>query len=281
MAIIISKGHSLAESPGLNSYSGDYFWVDIDSSELHICPPGGTVRSLDFSRLGATSAHAVGKSSYLLTGRKCIYLFTGDSEKVLWTSENEGKWRLNDSYLDLDGTLVVGTKDLSNSGRHSARLGVFDGKSFFWLPLRLGLANGIAIDRRRSIVYVSDSSERKIYKLGFDSPDVIDWHTLSVQVFTQGLEGQPDGLKLDEEGNVWVALWGAGKIKVLTPEARPLKELNLGTTDVSSLAWANNLKTEMLVTTAASGKKRLGFPIIEGGDVILVRAQDFSEVPHS
>ena len=63
-------------------------------------------------------------------------------------------------------------------------------------------------------------------------------------------EGLPDGLVVDAEGCVWVALFGAGRVRRYTPGGRVAAELTLPVTLVTSMAFGGPGLDVMYLTTA-------------------------------
>jgi len=256
---IISSGHSLAESPGINRFNGKLFWVDIDEDRFfEYSPESNQVFSRKMSK-GITSVHALGASVYLATGRTSIYRFDSQNEdssaeKALWESTGENDWRFNDSILCPSGALVVGTKDLSNASVKHARIGVFLDQKLSWLEIPFGLANGMSLDLERKRFYCSDSTAGSIlvWELGSrDYPTAKD----ACSEFVGQILGEPDGMEIDAEGNIWVACWGAGKLTCFSPNGEELRTIEVGAELVSSLAFVRSGSYNCLVTTATSSEE--------------------------
>jgi gluconolactonase len=96
--------------------------------------------------------------------------------------------------------------------------------------------NGLCFSPDESLLYVNDSPKAwiKVYDVGSDG-------TLSNgRAFFEGIgsgvieEGIPDGMKCDEDGNVWVT--GPGGIWVISAEAEHLGVINIPE-NTGNLAW--------------------------------------------
>jgi len=72
--------------------------------------------------------------------------------------------------------------------------------------------NGLALNKEQNRLYVAETGTHKIWQF--------DWHaeekTLKNPVLFVNAGGQvgPDGMAFDEEGNLYVAVYGSGKIKI-------------------------------------------------------------------
>ena len=269
---IISRGHSLAESPGFNSHSDFLHWVDIDSGEFfRYSPDSGEISRKQMKR-GITSVHALTADRYLATGWDSIYEFEGESEFEIWNSEGKGDWRFNDSFLCPSGALVVGTKNLSINSTAGARVGVLRQGVFSWLDVDISLANGMDFDSELKRFYCSDSLGHRVLVWDVGDSDYPD-NSQEPREFVSGLAGEPDGLCLDPAGNVWIAMWGEGKLSCFSPMGKQIHDMNLGTPNISSLSLTRAEPYNCLVTTAldpASPEPNEN-SILNGGQVGLIR----------
>jgi sugar lactone lactonase YvrE len=66
-------------------------------------------------------------------------------------------------------------------------------------------------------------------------------------------ESTPDGGALDEEGNVWLAVWGDASVHKYSQEGKLLDKVELRALQPTSCAFGGEHMDEMLITTAAEG----------------------------
>jgi gluconolactonase len=83
-----------------------------------------------------------------------------------------------------------------------------------------GRPNGIAIAPNGRILYVTNSDERNVRAYDLDR----NGSASNERVLVSGIEGVPDGIRVDEKGNLYVA---AAKIEVYTAEGKPLGSVAL------------------------------------------------------
>jgi gluconolactonase len=84
-----------------------------------------------------------------------------------------------------------------------------------------GRPNGIALSPNGRILYVSNSDERNIKAYDLDHNGAAS----NERVFVSRIDGVPDGLRVDEKGNVYLA---AAKLEIYTPEGKPLGSIVTG-----------------------------------------------------
>lgn len=79
--------------------------------------------------------------------------------------------------------------------------------------------------------------------------------------------GEPDGFRVDVDGNLWSAVYGEGRVVKVSPEGKLVGEVRVGTNNATCVQFVG---TELFVTTANDdeGKggeesKRLGGAIFK------------------
>ena len=81
-----------------------------------------------------------------------------------------------------------------------------------------GRPNGIALSPTGRVLYVTDSDERNVRAYDLDRNGAAS----NERVLILKVAGVPDGIKVDEKGNLYVA---AGSIEVYTPEGEHLRSI--------------------------------------------------------
>ena len=269
---VLGSNHELAESPGWNPETKEFFWVDIARGTLHWLPHNQTGSGRwAKAPAGATSMKWVRGREYLVTGQRGIYRFNQSGFELIWQSAAAStNWRFNDSLLLPDGQLLAGTKSDDRKSK-SARVGYLQGSEFVWWDIKLGLANGIAFDSSRSRLYIADSWANQI--LWWETNNVgLPLDPSNPSPLVTGIKGEPDGIVLDKSGNLLVAIWGQGQIQTYSPEGSLLCIYETGVELTSSLAFAG-IENEMLVITSAvqSAVVTRHPNALRGGDVILAK----------
>ncbi|KAJ5524609.1 regucalcin [Penicillium frequentans] len=66
----------------------------------------------------------------------------------------------------------------------------------------------------------------------------------------QGAGGEPDGMVLDADGNLWVAVYGTSHIMVFTPQGKLLKQIALPAMYPTCPTWGGKNQEILYITTA-------------------------------
>jgi sugar lactone lactonase YvrE len=86
--------------------------------------------------------------------------------------------------------------------------------------------NGLSWSLDDKTMYWTDSPTGNIYAFDFDAST---GNITSQRVFWHSEDGLPDGHAMDEEGNLWVAVWGAWKVVKVSPAGKITAEIEVPT----------------------------------------------------
>jgi len=120
--------------------------------------------------------------------------------------------------------------------------------------------NGVALSPDEGTLYVSNTDPKepviKAYELGDDGmPTSSSVFFDTTPMLTPGIKGMPDGMKVDELGNLFAA--GPGGIMVLSKEARLLGQINITERTASNCAFGEDGSTLFITATDIVARLRL------------------------
>jgi sugar lactone lactonase YvrE len=233
---------------------GDRFgWVDIMAGRLWVAGFDGATltepRSYDVGRpLGAAVPRTGG--GWVLAAGTAFFALEEDGTVTRLTEDlaDPSLVRMNDGKCDPAGRFWAGTMDYEES-RPSASLYVYDGTV---RPVLNGvtISNGLAWSPDRRTMYYIDTPTKRV--------DVLDYDEATGEVsdrrpFIEVEGGHPDGMTRDDEGFLWVALWGGGAVRRYDPSGRPAGIVHLPVTNVSSCNFGGPGGTTLFITTSQQG----------------------------
>ena len=178
--------------------------------------------------------------------------------------DEPAKHRFNGGKCDPRGRLFAGTMDESGGAPPSAGLYSMDAKRNVqqWAK-GASNSNGLAWSLDNSTLYFVDTPTLQIDAFDYDVASgglsnrkkIFDFRANGVK------KGMPDGMTIDSDGNLWVAMWDGGAVHKINPHTGKL----LQTLDFSAFA--------MLTTSVAFGGKNL--------DVLYVTSAIWSDEPYA
>lgn len=154
---------------------------------------------------------------------------------------------LHDLFAEL---LLLSTYTNTSSSIHgiTGSLFRFDSDlSRHCLRTNVTIPNGIGWSHDQKTFYFTHSLERRIYAFDYDP---VQGGISNERVFYQHppTEGEPDGFKLDEEGFLWLAIWGEGRVLRISPEGKLVGQIRYPTRFITCPVF---IGTELWVTSAA------------------------------
>ena len=112
----------------------------------------------------------------------------------------------------------------------------------------MGLSNGIGFSPDGRRLYHVDSAINAVLVHAVDEAGEVDG--ASGDTFVRLDRETPDGLAVDTDGGVWVAVVGAGVVARFTPEGTPDRRIPVPATMVTSLCFAGPDRDQLIVVTA-------------------------------
>jgi len=111
------------------------------------------------------------------------------------------------------------------------------------------ISNGLGWSPDRRTMYYVDSGPGVIYALDADDTGSASNQRVLVQ-FDTDHEGTPDGLCVDEEGAIWVAVWGGYQVRRYSPTGQQLARVSVATAQPTSCAIGGANNTTLYITSA-------------------------------
>lgn len=248
----------LSEGPRWDAERGELLWVDIVGSVLHRARLGKSpmldvVASTRFDRFVGAVAPAAGGGYVLAAGTGFLFADAAGGVRELAQPEaGRDDVRMNDGACDPQGRFWAGTlaHDESPGAGVLYRLEL-DGTCTTVLD-GLTISNGIDWSPDGATMYLSDSGEGTIDAFDFDgfTGDIAARRTIA-RVTEAGVA--PDGLTVDAAGDLWVALWGGGRLHRYSPDGALLATVEMPVDRPTACAFGGPDCATLFVTTARHG----------------------------
>jgi sugar lactone lactonase YvrE len=116
----------------------------------------------------------------------------------------------------------------------------------------VSISNGVQWSADGSRVYYVDSPTRRVDIFDIDLATGM-WGNRRPHIHVQS-KGLPDGMAIDEEDGLWVALWGSGAVYHYDASGRLVEQVRIaGITQVSSCAFGGPGNDVLYITTSRLG----------------------------
>jgi len=210
----------LGEGPRWDAARQRLLWVDIEGEAVHVREAGGGERRVACgSMVGAVAPWAGDVVLAALTGAlAAVDLASGDVRPLVAVPHEQDGLRCNDGMCDPAGRFWIGTMALDERPGAGAlyRFGT-DGDLVRVLD-DVSLSNGLGW--RDDRMYFIDTPTGRVDVFDYDAAtgDISGRRPFAV---IDEADGVPDGMAVDDEGGVWVALHGGGELRRFAPDGTP------------------------------------------------------------
>jgi sugar lactone lactonase YvrE len=237
------RPHGLLEGPRLAA-DGEAVYSDVIAGGVWGCSTAGVVREILPKRrgIGGILAHADG--GWVISGRSVIHLQPDGEQRELLSGE--GVCGYNDLGATPNGELLAGVlryRPLSGEDPRPGQLLRLDQQGAVEvLTEDVVWPNGIGVSPDAGTIYISDYAQRAVLAVSSR-----DGHT---RTFCRSPRGSADGLAVDCDGGVWVALGEGGGVARFHPNGQLDEVTTLPASFVSSLSFGGADMRDVLITTA-------------------------------
>ncbi|WP_420856183.1 SMP-30/gluconolactonase/LRE family protein [Streptomyces abyssalis] len=264
-AVAVRTQAWLGEGPTWDGDRERLIWVDILNSRVHTFDPSDGARTVLATEQHAGAAKPRTGGGLVVNLRDGIGLYGPDGTFSWLHREAVPGRRGNDAAVAPDGALWAGTMPYGEqTGGGDLKRVTGDGTAVTVLP-EVTVSNGIGWSPDGSLMYYNDTPTRRVDV--FDVPSQRDGSSgadvSGRRPFAEIEEGAgyPDGLTVDAEGCVWVALWDGGAVRRYTPDGRLDRTVALPVPRPTACAFGGTDLRDLYVTTASVGADPAAHPL--------------------
>jgi gluconolactonase len=248
-AILYATGFTFPEGPVFNR-DGDLYLVNFRDTVINKVSPSGEVSIV--VDIGAYNNGAVFDSEGNLfiasSGLGAILKIDASKniKKVSSISDGDSLLGPNDMAWDNAGRLYFTDPKGSSEGNLIGGIHYIckDGKTHRFAG-GLAYPNGIAFSLDKKYLYITETSLNRLLRYEVHKDGTAGARKLIIE-FPKG--SVPDGMKIDVEGNLWVALHTLGEIWRISPDGARLGTVKLPTKFVTNLIFGGPGMKTMYVT---------------------------------
>ncbi|CAL7942671.1 unnamed protein product [Xylocopa violacea] len=262
----------LGEGPHWDHISQTLYFVDIFAQKIFRLNPETGIITTAFVDNGPVGfvIPLEGSTNKLVAGSGIDFVLVswdGDKDlakckpKVLVTLDsNRTETRWNDAKADSSGRLWGGTMGFEKDGSFPPNVG-----SLYCIDNNLGLkkqvspvtiSNGLAWNPDNDTLYYIDSPTYQVVAYNYDSQTgAISNKRVVFDLKKNNIPGLPDGMTIDTNGNLWVAVYGgAGVLQINPKTGELLRFVKINTAqNITSVAFGGPNLDVLYVTSASIG----------------------------
>jgi sugar lactone lactonase YvrE len=251
LELVVPARTELGEGPCWDPIRSVLWWVDITAGLVHRHEPGGVPDAVIDVRspVGAVLRRRGGGLVVALADHlAALDPDTGAIEPLLDLGAMAGR-RSNDAKVDPAGRLWVGRMAADATPGAGTLVRIDPDRSVTPSLDGLTIPNGLDWSPDGRTMYFVDSAWGEVRAYPFD-PSIGLMGEGRPLVRLGGDGALPDGLTVDGEGFLWVAVWGGGCVARVAPDGSIAGRVVLPATQVTSCAFGGPELDDLYVTTA-------------------------------
>ena len=258
--ILVDQKALTGEGPAWDVCTRVLYWVDIPNATIFVYDPRSGENkvydlSAQFTSIGTVAPRESG--GVIFTPERKIAALDLESGVVTILAEVEPELpgnRFNDGKCDPYGRFVGGTMKSNSDGEACGALYILD-TDLSLRKLRDGLviSNGLGWSPDYRLFYLADSASRDVWVYDYDLERGEIANQRVVITLPDGL-GVADGMTVDCDGYIWLALWDGACITRWNPKTgQMLAKYDFPAKRTSCCAFGGDQLRDLYVTSAAVG----------------------------
>ena len=241
------------ESPLWSADKKVLFWLDIMGRQVHEYDPFEHKEKSYYLDIMPTSLIQKSDGGFAVAGEDGIYTFDEDfsSKRFLLPLEaDDESTRFNDAKADPKGRLWAGTMNTDGEPGGGSLYRIGGDYSYKKVLSPVDISNGIVWSSDNKMYY-TDSLSGEIQKFDYE-PKTADITKAGVEYRFEG--SVPDGMAIDSKDNLWIALWGEGKVVCVDTKLHRITDtISVDAKLTSAVAFGGENLTTLYITTSRLG----------------------------
>ena len=246
----IAAGYALAEAPVSNPAVGVWFSDVIRGGVYHWSRDTGMVETVVARRKGVGGMARHHDGGIVISGKDIVHVHAGKNTTLYSDDTVAG---FNDLAVDKEGRLVVGVLRYRPFENEEMVPGEYVrieyGEVTSTLMERIEWVNGCGFSPDGKTFYGCDYRRGLVLATDIQEDGTTGWS----RVVVQSPSGEADGMVVDEQGGIWVALGARASVGRFRPDTGELDlELKVPAQFVSSLCFSGPDRRDMFITTGGN-----------------------------
>lgn len=258
---IWNVGATLGEGALWHARTQTVYFVDIKGRKIHACAADGSARrswntpsQAGFILPLAVSGAVTGQGDGFVCGLEDgLYQFSPDSgafSPIKKVEQDIPSNRFNDGFVDAHGHLWFGSMDDAEYRSSGALYRLSPAGEVNKVESDYVITNGPAMSPDGQTLYHTDTLKKHVY--AFDVLPDASLTRKRLFVAIQG-SGYPDGMAVDAQGCVWIALFGGARIERYSAAGELLLSVAFPCSNVTKLSFGGDDLCTVFATTAHKG----------------------------
>jgi sugar lactone lactonase YvrE len=233
------------------------YWVDIEIGDIHIFNPDtGTDRIIKLGQaVGTVVPRAAGGVAVAVKGGFGVVDLETEELTILADPEPDlPENRFNDGKCDPQGRFWAGTAAITCDQPVGTLYRMDADHSIHAMVEKVTISNGIVWTGDRKTMYFIDTALECVDAFDYEDDSGSVSNRRTVIEIDKPAHGWPDGMAIDENDNIWIAMWEGNGVTNWDPRAGELLgKIRIDSAQATSCAFGGPNLDELYITSAAKG----------------------------
>lgn len=254
--LVLDAKATLGEGAIWHPTENKLYWLDIEAAQLHVYDPStGKATQFSTQEKPGTVVPIKGGGVLLATQNSIRKMDTSTGELVLISKPLKNSLvRFNDGKVDPSGRFWVGTMAYDVKEGAAALYRMDKDKRFHQVLDNVTISNGLVWSADKKTMYYIDTPTLTVQAFDYDDATGKISNGRVVIRIPEALGGSPDGMTIDAEGKLWVAVHGGAAVICCDPATGEiLQRVEVPAPQVTSAAFGGENLEVLYITTAREG----------------------------
>lgn len=251
--LVLDARATLGEGPVWDERNGTLLWVDILPGLIHRFRPDTQQDEVLAAGQPVGAVAPRQRGGLVLAVKEGFALLDEAGFRVVAPVEADLPTnRMNDGKCDPAGRFFAGTMDIEARPKRGALYRLNPDHSVTTVIRGVSISNGLAWSPDVHTMYYIDSPTQGVDAFDYD----LDSGRISNRRRVVSIplsRGMPDGMAIDAEGCLWVALWEGAAVHRYAPTGDLDRVVELPVSNVTSCTFGGVGLEDLYITTASSG----------------------------
>jgi sugar lactone lactonase YvrE len=253
--LLVDPLAALGEGPVWDDRKQCLWWVDIMGKSVHRTNPADLHDDVYSAGQFVGSLALREKGGLVLALSEGFATFDpadGRVELIAPVESGDASTRMNDGKVDPAGRFWAGTMGVDHRANAGTLYRLDTDRRVTPVLAPVTISNGLDWSLDGRTMYYIDTRTRRVDEFDFDvSTGEISNRRPFIEIPQS--DGSPDGMTIDAEGYLWVALWNGWAVQRYAPDGTPDIRVDVPAAETSSCAFGGPDLDQLFITTAQEG----------------------------
>jgi len=248
------------EGPVWFAEAGELHWVDMLAGDVLTLASDGSIQRRNVGSVAAAVRPRI-TGGFVVALERGFALDDGDGTPLRVMAElwSDAGVRMNEGGCDPDGRFYCGSMAYDGTRGAGALYRLDIDGTVTTVLTGCTISNGLDWSPDGARAYYVDTANQRVDVFDYDRSAGLTQRRTFVVI--DPVDGAPDGLTVDAEGGVWVALWGGSHVRRYSPDGRLDLVVEVPATQVTACTFGGQNLDQIFVTTSRLGVDRATEPL--------------------